>query len=242
VGSIDDFEAEAEQPTLDMYLELIALQTDVDQANFDGEEVTLMTVHSAKGLEFDVVHVTGLEEDLFPYRAAGDDLLASSEEEMAEERRLCYVAMTRARKRLFLTHARVRRLFGRSRMPLPSRFLSDIPQDLLADLTPERPKVQPLGGFGSNRYGGTSSGYSRRRRGARSKAPSKSEPSNETWVDRSFDQSIEGISLKPGQKVRNVRYGVGEVVSIRPGSRPKVEVLFPVYGKKVIIIDYLEID
>ncbi|MCP4676257.1 MAG: UvrD-helicase domain-containing protein [Deltaproteobacteria bacterium] len=248
VGSIGDFESEAETPTLASFLELVALQTDVDQANFDGEEVTLMTVHSAKGLEFDVVHVTGLEEELFPYRAAGDDLFESSEEEMAEERRLCYVAMTRARKRLFLTRARVRRLFGRSRMPLPSRFLSDIPQDLLADLTPERPRVQRLGALGSNRYSGASSGYGStsgirgRRPEARKAAPSKKTPSNKTWVDRSFDQSVEGVSLQPGQKVRNVRYGVGEVVSIRPGSRPKVEVIFPVYGKKVIIIDYLEID
>ena len=99
LGSIADFESEAETPTLDTFLELIALQTDVDLANFDEDQITLMTVHAAKGLEFDVVFTTGMEDGLFPYRSAEDDVMGTADSEMAEERRLCYVAMTRARKR-----------------------------------------------------------------------------------------------------------------------------------------------
>ncbi|MCP4601026.1 MAG: UvrD-helicase domain-containing protein [Proteobacteria bacterium] len=233
IGSIQDFEKEAESPTLSNFLELIVLQSDVDAANFDGEQVTLMTVHSAKGLEFDVVHVTGLEEDLFPYRPSNNDFTTTHEAEMEEERRLCYVAMTRARARLFLTRARTRRLFGRERTEPHSRFLNDIPQELLIDLTQNRPSVQALETFGTD--------PSERHTSERT-APSPRPTSNETWIDRSFDQSPEGLSVHPGQRVRNVRYGVGEVVAIRPGSRPKVEVLFPGFGKKVIIIDYLEFD
>jgi DNA helicase-2/ATP-dependent DNA helicase PcrA len=218
IGSIKDFEAEAETPSLESYLELIVLQTDVDVASFDGDEVTLMTIHSAKGLEFEVVHLTGLEEDLFPYRQSRDDFERVREAEMDEERRLCYVAMTRARSRLFLTRARSRTLFGRGRMNYPSRFLNDLPQNLVVDLTLDRPSVRPL-----------------------APAPSPPVPSK-TWIDRSFDQSPDDPAPHAGQKARHATYGIGKVVSVRPGARPKVEVLFPVYGKKVILADYLEFD
>jgi len=224
LGSIDDFEVEAEAPTLDAFLELIALQTDVDQTRFDGEELTLMTVHSAKGLEFDVVYVTGLEDGLFPYRAADEGLFSTVEEELAEERRLCYVAMTRARKRLLLTRAVTRRLFGSTRVDPPSRFLADVPAEVVADLTPQRPQVSLLGRAPTRRV-----------------APAKpGRPTDEVWIDRSFDQTAEASGYRPGQTVRHARFGVGTVIAIHAGARPKVEVRFPVFGTKTIIADYLE--
>ncbi len=231
-GSLEDFEADAEDPTLSSFLELIALQTDVDQANFDGDTVTLMTVHAAKGLEFDAVHVTGLEEDLFPYRRGGDSLLDVSAEEMDEERRLCYVAMTRARKRLFLSRTRVRRIFGRERFNRPSRFLDDVPAEIILDLTvARRPKIESLSTF--NRRTGTGN-FGR-------PAPSKPKKSAGTWIDRSFDQSADP-QIVPGQQVRNAKFGVGKVLSVRPGDRLKVEVEFPVYGVKVVLADFLDFD
>jgi len=99
-------------------LEEVALQSGADGYDASQPAVTLMTVHLAKGLEFPAVFVTGLEEGLFPIQAGN-----ASAEEVEEERRLCYVAMTRAEKRLFLTHAASRRLFGRAYSNLPSRFI-----------------------------------------------------------------------------------------------------------------------
>jgi len=222
VGSIEDFEREAEHPTLDSFLELVVLQTDVDAARFEGEEVTLMTVHSAKGLEFDVVFVTGMEDGLFPFRRADDELL-DAQGAMDEERRLGYVAMTRARKRLFLTRASSRRLFGSSRSNPPSRFLSDVPRDVVEDLSPDRPAVSLLGATA---------------RAVPVPAPAR----RDVWVDRSYDQSPAEPALHPGRTVRHPRFGVGTVVAFHPGEKPKVDVKFPAFGRKTILLAYLEID
>jgi DNA helicase-2/ATP-dependent DNA helicase PcrA len=232
VGSIEDFESEAEVPSLSAFLELVTLQSDVDQADFDDDMATLMTVHSAKGLEFDVVHVTGLEESLFPYRQGGDRFMTASEDEIEEERRLCYVAMTRARKRLFCTYTRTRRIFGQKRMEPPSRFLGDIPREISMDLTVDRPQVGTLG-----RSTGTGVGYKSTDNRSSRKRPS----TKDIWVDKSYDQSSERQGIVPGQKVRHSRYGVGEVVDVRPGSRPKVVVRFPAWGQKTIMADFLEL-
>jgi DNA helicase II / ATP-dependent DNA helicase PcrA len=126
VGSIEEYELEVEtsggNPTLAEYLERVALVSDVDSVKADSA-VLLMTVHSAKGLEFDTVFLTGMEEETFPYRG----LESENSEELAEERRLAYVAVTRARRHLFITHAATRTLFGQTRYLAPSRFLADIP-------------------------------------------------------------------------------------------------------------------
>jgi DNA helicase II / ATP-dependent DNA helicase PcrA len=129
-GSIADYEKEAraggDEPTVSGYLERVSLVADIDGVQ-DQRTVLLMTVHAAKGLEFDTVLLTGMEEEMFPYRG----LDGSSPEELEEERRLGYVAITRARRRLILTHAAVRTIFGHTRYTLPSRFLKDIPADVL---------------------------------------------------------------------------------------------------------------
>ena len=107
--------------TLGAFLEHVSLVMDVDQAS-DGDRVSIMTLHAAKGLEFDVVYVTGLEHGMFPYIRRNDPLAEMEDgEEMEEERRLFYVAMTRARERLFLTRARARRIFGHHQKGHPRR-------------------------------------------------------------------------------------------------------------------------
>jgi DNA helicase-2/ATP-dependent DNA helicase PcrA len=232
LGSIEDFENDAETPTLASFLELVALQTDVDAARFDGEEATLMTVHAAKGLEFDVVFVTGLEEGLFPFRR-GDDALGlygDGEAAMDEERRLGYVAMTRARKRLFLTRAADRRLFGGSRSNPPSRFFAEVPREITVDLSPRRPEVAFYAG--SARPSRPAFGA------ARPAAPRRTA----VWVDKSLDQSREGAPVAPGLTVRHSRFGVGTVVAVHPGAKIKVDVQFPAFGRKTILLDYLELD
>ncbi len=227
MGSIDDFVREAETPSLSGFLELVALQTDVDAVRFDGDQVTLMTVHSAKGLEFDAVFVTGLEDGLFPWRPA-DSPMADTESELDEERRLAYVAMTRARSRLFLTLARSRRLFGTERLEPPSRFLADVPAEIVDDLSPARPRVSLLGGAGRGPH----------RAPSRESAPRRAQ--GEVWVDRSFDQRTEVGALRPGMAVRHPRFGEGLVLAVHAGQRLKAEVRFPAFGTKTIVADYLE--
>src|SRR5260221_255611 len=126
VGSMQDYGAEAdaagEKPTLSGFLERVTLQSDVDALE-DGGRVVLMTVHGAKGLEFERVLLTGMEEEMSPYRAVAP----GQREELEEERRLAYVAITRARKCLVMTHTQIRQIFGTTRWNRPSRFLSELP-------------------------------------------------------------------------------------------------------------------
>jgi DNA helicase-2/ATP-dependent DNA helicase PcrA len=116
------------------FLEAVSLVTDLDDIEGEKRAVTLMTLHSAKGLEFPVVFLTGLEDGVFPHmRSLGDP------DELEEERRLCYVGITRARERLYLCHAWSRMLFGRTDFYPPSRFLSEIPEELVEVLGEDRP-------------------------------------------------------------------------------------------------------
>jgi len=122
---------EPEQTPLTLFLEEISLVSDADQVDEESDAVTLMTLHTAKGLEFPVVFMVGLEEGLLPHSRS----LESGElEEMDEERRLCYVGITRAKRRLYLVHAYQRSLWGGSELQQPSRFLQEIPSDLLTGM------------------------------------------------------------------------------------------------------------
>lgn len=135
LGSIAEYESMAEAPSLEDYLEQAALVTDVDAMGENSGAVTLMTMHSAKGLEFSAVFVLGLEDGLFPSSRSFTD-----ETRLEEERRLCYVAITRAKDQLFLTHVQKRMLYGSPQYNRPSRFLRELPQDLIktVDQTVER--------------------------------------------------------------------------------------------------------
>ncbi len=153
VGSLREYENEApetgEEVTLAGYLERVALVAAVDKME-DGPKVSLMTVHSSKGLEFECVWLTGMEEEMFPFRGMdGED-----PEELDEERRLAYVAVTRARKRLAVSHAGMRFLFGRTKYLSRSRFIDDMPKECV-ELTGESRPSMP--GMSSGRYGGKSS-------------------------------------------------------------------------------------
>jgi len=118
VSAVGEFEEQSEDKTIEAFLEQVSLITDIDTWDEENDKVTLMTLHLAKGLEFPVVFVTGLEEGLFPHADALYD-----QKEMEEERRLCYVGMTRAKERLYLTSANQRRLYGQWRWNTPSRFV-----------------------------------------------------------------------------------------------------------------------
>ena len=134
VAQMREYEREAEEPSLHGFLERIALVSDVDGYDADKGAISLMTVHTAKGLEFPVVFITGLEERIFPHARSVDDDSA-----VEEERRLCYVAVTRARKQLYLSRVRRRRLSGQELPGVPSRFLRDLPADRVEAIVMARP-------------------------------------------------------------------------------------------------------
>ncbi|MEW4383809.1 DNA helicase PcrA [Staphylococcus epidermidis] len=137
-----------EEQSLINFLTDLSLVADIDEANTQNG-VTLMTMHSAKGLEFPIVFIMGMEESLFPHIRA---IKSEDDHEMEEERRICYVAITRAEELLYITNATTRMLFGRSQSNMPSRFLKEIPEDLLDSHTGQKrqtiyPKSQPKRGF-----------------------------------------------------------------------------------------------
>jgi DNA helicase-2/ATP-dependent DNA helicase PcrA len=143
VGVAMEFEASDSEGGITEFLERLSLVSEQDEYEEDAGAVTLMTLHNAKGLEFDVVFIAGMEDGVFPHYRSMTDAA-----EMEEERRLAYVGMTRARKRLYLTHAWQRSLFGGSNYNPPSRFLAELPGDLVRSLeqgrdtrngTPSRP-------------------------------------------------------------------------------------------------------
>ncbi|HCU24952.1 MAG TPA: ATP-dependent DNA helicase PcrA, partial [Deltaproteobacteria bacterium] len=131
VSVVADYEAANAEPSLAGFLDQVSLVSDIDKLDDRSQVLPLMTLHLAKGLEFEAVFFVGMEEGLLPHSRSFDTL-----EEMDEERRLSYVGMTRAKKRLFLTNAERRRVFGNEQFNLPSRFLEDIPGDLIERIEP----------------------------------------------------------------------------------------------------------
>jgi DNA helicase-2/ATP-dependent DNA helicase PcrA len=179
-----------------------------------------MTMHAAKGLEFPTVIVAGLEEGLFPHSRSAED-----EDEVEEERRLCYVCMTRAQTRLVLTSAARRRIFGEYQGTSPSRFLLEIPAELMDRIEPEAPRWQMPAYSTKNPYG-RKYGQGSRGRDSVSDAPAYSYESE--------DQSESGV--RTGMKVRHKQFGIGTVVGIDDeGLDTKVTVRFLSVGTKKLV-------
>jgi DNA helicase-2/ATP-dependent DNA helicase PcrA len=151
-GLAESFDDRDPAQGLEDFLAEVALVSDVDAYDENGEGVTLITLHMVKGLEFPVVFMVGMEEGLLPHQRALDEReanpsLVGASTEMAEERRLAYVGMTRAKDRLYLSCAFRRHLYGRSQPAFPSRFLTDIPQSMLAAPRGSAPVAPPRQGY-----------------------------------------------------------------------------------------------
>ncbi len=203
------YEKEAETPSLDDYLDGISLMTDIDQYNAGQDCVVMMTIHAAKGLEFHTVFLVGLEEGIFP----GNQSIFAGESAMEEERRLMYVAITRARRQLYLLNASQRMLFGVTGRNRPSRFLAEIPPELLRVDTPPRP------GFLAG-SGGQSRGFSspRRQSAAAFTPPAPAE---------------DAPPLQVGDRVRHKTFGAGVVTEAKPvGGDVILTVAFEAIGTK----------
>ncbi len=222
-------ENEPENPTLAGFLDEVALYTDLDSQADSDNCVTLMTMHSAKGLEFPCVFVVGMEDGLFPgNRAMGD------EEEMEEERRLCYVAMTRAKEKLTLTNTRQRTLYGRTSPAMPSRFLKEIPEENMEWLGKPEPQQAVSHWEGEwQRPAAASQVRTRREEPVRSTTA----PSAPSVRARSAAPSAPLMQLRAGDSVRHNAFGDGMVLSVRPmGGDALVEVAFDKIGTKKLML------
>jgi DNA helicase II / ATP-dependent DNA helicase PcrA len=232
-ASLQEYEAEAmaagEAPTLSGYLERVALVNDADQMT-DAPRVPMMTIHSAKGLEFSIVLLTGMEEDLFPYRS-----LVHERHDLEEERRLAYVALTRARNRLVITHAAARTIFGTTRYNKPSRFLGDLPQEVVDNTISAAMR-------GSLDFPRPSSGvHSSQPRPSRPPAAACAPlAAGDRYVERDHDQLPVDELFGVGAHVAHTQFGKGTVRAVLSGSgQPTVLVFFPGWGEKKIVVKFL---
>jgi DNA helicase-2/ATP-dependent DNA helicase PcrA len=204
----------------------LSLLSDVDEEQGDrNARIWLMTLHSAKGLEFPTVVLAGMEEGLFPHSRSSDD-----EEELEEERRLCYVGMTRARARLVLTGAARRRIFGEYQASEPSRFIDEIPLQLVERIAPTTSAYQgnfPHYEFRTNPYG--------RGRG-------RVRENEAAYAYEDEDQSA-AFTLRPGMRVRHPQFGVGSVISVEPlNDDTKLVVRFASAGPKTLRAKYAKLE
>jgi DNA helicase-2/ATP-dependent DNA helicase PcrA len=221
-----------EMTAVDDFLEQIALVSDTDELDGDSGAVVLMTLHSAKGLEFPLVFLIGCEDGVFPHIRSLTD-----PDELEEERRLAYVGITRARERLFVSHAWSRMLWGATQYNPPSRFLDEIPSELVSVVDP----------------GGRTAGRASLRSSYRSDGGGRREgfvPSSEAGRDRIVDQAMragqrpattgaERLGLRIGDDVRHVKFGEGVILGIEGGGdKAEAIVRFSEFGEKRLLLSW----
>ena len=226
VSAAREFLERSEDQSLQAFLDSVALIADIDALAEGKGAVTLMTLHSAKGLEFPVVFMTGLEEGVFPHaRSLTDD------DELEEERRLCYVGMTRARERLYLSAALSRRLYNNDAFNLPSRFLDEVPSHLLERVNGMNGRQRASGESRVPRTGGW--GIGDRGRGTEPETEGPRYEPLEPFVDH----------LQVGMRVRHPDWGIGTIRErIGEGEDLKVVVTFAGVGRKKLAARFTQLE
>jgi len=221
VSAAREYESRNPEPSLGGFVDQLSLLSDVDEeAGAKNARVVMLTMHSAKGLEFPIVVISGLEEGLFPHSRSSDD-----EVELEEERRLCYVAITRAQRRLVLTSAARRRVFGDYQSTEPSRFVDEIPAELIEEVPSSfaRSFLTPPPSYAQFRDA---------RRGGSYRGRAREEP--EVYAYEDEDQSLPR-EMKLGAKVRHPTFGVGTILSVEPlDDDTKLVVRFLSVGQKTL--------
>lgn len=250
-----DYAEGEEAPTLNGFLENVALVADIDSFDENSDYVVLMTLHSAKGLEFPNVYLAGLEDGLFPsYMSITSD---NSQAEIEEERRLAYVGITRAKKNLTITSARVRMVRGQTQYGKVSRFVREIPPELLSGKIYEpKTKEEPIeqstfqkarkafrtvpsyGGSGYGKEVGEGEGYGSTFRSSKATKPVYTKVENQ----RDFGSAGGALSYQVGDRVRHIKFGDGEVMAIVSGGRDyEVTVDFDKVGTKKMFASFAKL-
>ena len=248
---MNEEDGEVGDKSLGSYLQQITLLTDTDNDKEDADSVKLMTIHAAKGLEFSCVFVGGLEETLFP-----NAMSINTREELEEERRLFYVAITRAKKKLWLTYANARYRFGQLQQNEPSRFIDEMPGDFI-DKSFAGGGIRNQGGSGhSNNWGGSS--FDKTGAGGNSykaaESPFKKEeksrpaylvptrPQNKEHTPTADFVASDTSNLQPGQKVEHQKFGFGDVIKMEGAAHnPIATVHFEINGEKKIMLNYAKL-
>lgn len=231
------YEEESEDANLSEFLEDVALISDIDSYNEDEDAVVLMTLHSAKGLEFPVVFVPGMEEGIFP----GNQSMFS-EEDLEEERRLAYVGITRAKKKLYLISSQQRMLYGQTSRNMPSRFLREIPSSVIDDQSVVARRstgfTSAHSGFSSGARGGSSYTSS-------SKIGSARQSSNSAHKFGQAGNAAQksNVDYKVGDTVSHKSFGTGTILTITPmGGDMLLEVAFDKAGTKKMMANYARLE
>ena len=228
VSSMIQYEADAETPSLDDYLDGVSLMTDMDNYNAEQDMVVLMTLHSAKGLEFHTVFMVGMEEGIFP----GNQSIYAPEKEMEEERRLMYVGITRAKRKLYLTNAYQRLLFGMTNRNRPSRFVTEIPTECVENTAP----INPFG-FSPRQTAPTFSF------GAQTPKESSSTPIRPNGFGASEKAVASVTPLKVGDRVTHKTFGGGLVVGAVPtGGDVLLTIAFDSIGTKKLMQKFAKLE
>ena len=215
------FETQNEEPTLAAFLEEISLMTDIDNLDENIDRVVLMTLHSAKGLEFDNVFIAGMEEGLFPSIKS-----IESQDAVEEERRLMYVGITRAKKRLYLTHTLARTIFGTTKYNRPSRFLKEIPSELIKPLYNKEKQSFPVDPYSAPSFGRVTV------KSVQHKAPA-------VILKPNTAAAAASIELEPGKRVVHKTFGAGTIISKKPmGGDTLLEINFDKTGIKKIMANF----
>ncbi|MEE1185161.1 MAG: 3'-5' exonuclease, partial [Acutalibacteraceae bacterium] len=218
-STIMQYEMENEQPSLSAFLEEIALVSDIDSMDNEDDKVVLMTVHSAKGLEFNTVYLIGMEEGIFP----GNQSIYGGPEEIEEERRLAYVAITRAKKQLNISNAYTRMIFGTTNRNMASRFLREIPMEL-CDVT----------------AGSAMRGFTTGTQYSNSSAPTyKTANTYKSSIITQSSSKKPLINYNIGQRVEHKTFGVGTVTAVTPmGNDSMLVIEFDSIGTKKIMAQF----
>jgi len=246
VSAAREYESREAEPSLGGFVDRLSLLSDVDkeQGQQKDPKVMMMTLHSAKGLEFPTVVLAGLEEGLFPHSRSRDD-----EAELEEERRLCYVGITRARKQLVLTSAARRRVFGEYQNTEPSRFIDEIPADLVErDESPALSRASsgtnwsyrpnPYGRGSSGAPGGRNFSSAHSARSARSADPD----AKVATQNFRYEEEDQTPGLRPGARVNHAQFGPGTVVSVEDlEDDQKLVVKFVTVGTKTLRAKYAKL-
>ncbi len=231
VSAAREYETREPEASLGGFVDRLSLLSEVDEESGTRDaKVWMMTMHAAKGLEFPLVVIAGLEEGLFPHSRSSED-----QEELEEERRLCYVGMTRAQSQLILTSAARRRVFGEYQATNPSRFLDEIPAELVERTTTTYASVYQ-NTFNHGHYEFRTNPYGRKGKGS-----GRVRESDEAYKYEEEDQS--GQTLRTGMRVRHAQFGVGTVVSVEEHNDDlKITVRFNLVGVKKLLAKYAKLE
>ena len=240
-----EFEQESAENKLEDFLESITLSSDIDGMEDEEDSVTLMTLHSSKGLEFPVVFLVGMEEGLFPsYRSIGE------ERELEEERRLAYVGITRAKEYLYLTYAKQRTIFGSTTCNKISRFVEEIPKEMLeGDTIEQNNKVRDFDEdyLGEWKYGKNNQSWGNMK-GATNKTPAYQFKTAESFLKTVAAKQVGNVDVdlskyKIGQTVSHKKFGEGIINDIEPEENDlKLDIIFEKVGHKRLMAKYANLE